>query len=169
MAAKLKRVDPSRRPSLFSRVNARFANTALGRFLSRHVVWKVDPWLMRASGGRLGFGIGIPTALLETAGARSGEPRRNGVIYFHDGEAVTIVASKMGLPENPSWYYNLRAHPDVVLAGLPMRAEEVSDPVERDRLWALADNVFAPYAAYRAEAARAGRTIPIVRLYSVAS
>ena len=165
MPARLKRVDPTRRASLFSRINARFANSALGRFFSRHVVWKADPWLMRVSGGRLGFGIGIPTALLETTGARSGEPRRNGVIYFHDGEAVTIVASKMGLPENPSWYYNLRAHPEVVLAGIPMRAEEVAGEAERDRLWALADNVFAPYATYRGEAAATGREIPIVRLH----
>ena len=35
---------------------------------------------------------------------------------------------------------------------------------ERARLWALADRVFAPYADYRREAARAGRSIPIVQL-----
>lgn len=34
----------------------------------------------------------------------------------------------------------------------------------RERLWGLADRVFAPYADYRREAARANRTIPIVRL-----
>ncbi len=128
------------------------------------MVWKVDPWLMRVSGGRLGFGFGIPTALLETTGAKSGEPRRNGVIYFHDGERVTIVASKMGLPENPAWFHNLRAHPDVDFAGIPMRARVVEDEAERARLWALADNVFAPYATYRREAAAAGREIPIVQL-----
>jgi deazaflavin-dependent oxidoreductase (nitroreductase family) len=160
----LKRVDPTRQAGAFSRLSARFANTRFGRLLSRHVVWTVDPWLMRVSGGRLGFGIGIPTALLETTGARSGEPRRNGVIYFHDGDRVTIVASKMGLPENPAWFHNLRAHPDVVFAGAPMRAEVVTDEAERRRLWALADNVFAPYAIYRSEAAASGREIPIVQL-----
>jgi deazaflavin-dependent oxidoreductase (nitroreductase family) len=124
----------------------------------------VDPWLMRVSGGRLGLGLGVPTALLETTGAKSGEPRRNGVIYFHDGERVAIVASKMGLPENPAWFHNLRVHPDVILAGVPMRARVVEDEAERERLWALADNVFAPYATYRREAAAAGREIPIVQL-----
>ena len=169
MTAELKRVDPTRRPGWLGRANAAFANTRLGRWLSVHVVWRVDPWLMRVSGGRLGFGIGIPTALLETTGARSGEPRRNAVIYFHDGERVTIVASKLGLPENPAWFHNLRAHPEVVLGGVPMRAQVVDDEDERRRLWALADNVFAPYADYRRQAARAGRTIPIVQLYPVAS
>jgi deazaflavin-dependent oxidoreductase (nitroreductase family) len=164
MPAKLKHVDPSRPPSALSRANAAFANTGLGRWLSVHVAWKVDPWLMRVSGGRLGFGVGIPTALLETTGARSGEPRRNGVIYFHDGERVTIVASKLGLPENPAWLYNLSAHPEVTLGGVPMRATVVGDEAERERLWGLADRVFAPYAVYRREAAEAGRTIPIVQL-----
>jgi deazaflavin-dependent oxidoreductase (nitroreductase family) len=164
MPNQLAHVDPTRPAGPLSRASAAFANTGLGRFLSRHVVWKVDPWLMRVSGGRLGMGFGIPTALLETTGARSGEPRANGVIYFHDGERVTIVASKLGLPENPAWFHNLRAHPDVILGGVPMRAEVVSDEAERGRLWALADNVFAPYAQYRAEAAAAGREIPIVQL-----
>ena len=164
MPAKLKDVDPNRRPRWFSRANAAFANTALGRFLSVHLVWKIDPWLMRISRGRLGMGVGIPTALLETRGARSGEPRRNAVIYFHDGDRVTIVASKLGLPEHPAWFHNLQAHPDVSLGGIPMQAAVVEDEAERQRLWALADRVFAPYAAYRREAARAGRTIPIVQL-----
>ena len=100
----------------------------------------------------------------ETTGAKTGARRRNGVIYFHDGERVTIVASKLGLPQHPAWFHNLRANPDVVFAGVPMRAKVVEGEAERDRLWALADRVFAPYAVYRREAAAAGRTIPIVQL-----
>jgi deazaflavin-dependent oxidoreductase (nitroreductase family) len=164
MPARLKHVDPERRPGAFSRASAAFANTRLGRFLSIHVLWKVDPWLMRLTRGRLGMGIGVPTALLETRGARSGAPRRNAVIYFHDGDRVTIVASKLGLPQHPAWFHNLRAHSDVTFGGIPMRAEVVTEEAERERLWVLADRVFAPYATYRSEAAEAGRTIPIVRL-----
>jgi deazaflavin-dependent oxidoreductase (nitroreductase family) len=123
---------------------------------------------MRATGGRLGFDLMIPTALLETRGARSGVLRRNVVIYFHDGERVTIVASKLGLPNHPAWFHNLRANPDVTLGGIPMRAMVVGDEAERQRLWALADQVFGPYAAYRREAAKANRTIPIVQLTPMA-
>lgn len=132
--------------------------------MSVHVVWKLDPNLMRLTRGRLGMGLVLPTALLETKGARSGAVRRNGVIYFHDGERVTIVASKLGLPEHPAWFHNLQAHPEVTLGGVPMRATVVGDEAERERLWALADRVFAPYADYRREAAKANRTIPIVQL-----
>lgn len=160
----LEYVDPSRPPGLFSRAYAALANTRLGRFLSVHVVWKLDPWLMRATRGHLGMGLVLPTALLETRGAKSGTPRRNAVIYFHAGDRVTIVASKLGLPSHPAWFHNLQADPEVVFGGIPMRAVVVGDEAERRRLWALADRVFAPYADYRREAAKANRTIPIVQL-----
>jgi deazaflavin-dependent oxidoreductase (nitroreductase family) len=169
MPAQLKYVDPNRPPGLFARVYAALANTRLGRFMSMHLVWKVDPYLMRATRGRLGMGLVMPTALLETRGARSGAVRRNAVIYFHDGERVTIVASKLGLPEHPAWFHNLRAHPDVSFGGVPMRATVVGEEAERRRLWALADRVFAPYGAYRREAAKANREIPIVQLTPRAS
>lgn len=164
MPTRLKYVDPSRRPGAFTRAYAAFSNTRLGRFLSVHLVWRVDPFLMRMSRGRLGLDLTIPTALLETRGAKSGLVRRNVVIYFHDGDRVTIVASKLGLAKHPAWFHNLRAHPDVTLGGVPLRATVVSDEAERRRLWALADQVFAPYAAYRREAAKVNRTIPIVQL-----
>ena len=164
MAAQLKYVDPNRPRGLFSRAYAALANTRLGRFISVHLVWKVDPYLMRATRGRLGMGLVMPTALLETRGAKSGAVRRNAVIYFHDGERVTIVASKLGHEHHPAWFHNLQADPDVAFGGIPMRATVVDDEAERRRLWALADRVFAPYAAYRREAARTNRTIPIVQL-----
>jgi deazaflavin-dependent oxidoreductase (nitroreductase family) len=133
-------------------------------WVSRSFVWKLDPLLLRLSGGRIGSGLMLPTALLETQGARTGRPRRNGVIYFHDGERVTIIASKLGLPEHPAWFHNLRAHPDVELGGQPFHAEVVDHEPERERLWQLADRVFPAYADYRERAARAGRVIPIVQL-----
>jgi deazaflavin-dependent oxidoreductase (nitroreductase family) len=164
MPSPLKHVDPHVPRSVFSRAFAAFSNTRLGRFLSAKVVWKLDPYLLRATGGRVGMGLVLPTALLETRGAKTGAVRRNGVIYFHDGDRVTIIASRQGDARHPAWFHNLRAHPYVIFGGIPMRAAVVTDKAERRRLWTLADRVFAPYAAYRREAARAHRTIPIVQL-----
>jgi deazaflavin-dependent oxidoreductase (nitroreductase family) len=164
MAPQLKYVDPTAPRSRFSRAYAAFSATRLGRLVSAKVVWKLDPYLLRATRGRLGMGLTVPTALLETRGAKSGAVRRNAVIYFHDSDRVTIVASKSGSERNPAWFHNLVAHPDVTFGGVPMKATVVSDEAERRRLWALADRVFAPYATYRRDAAKANRTIPIVQL-----
>ncbi len=160
----LRYVDPRARRPFAYRMFASFLATRFAGWLSMKIVWKLDPHLLRLTRGRIGMGMMLPTALLETRGARSGVVRRNGVIYFHDGERVTIVASKLGLPEHPAWYYNLRANPDVVLGGERFRAEVVDDDPARAKLWELADRVFPPYTVYRERAARAGRTIPIVQL-----
>jgi deazaflavin-dependent oxidoreductase (nitroreductase family) len=164
MPARLRYVDPNQPRGSFSRAFAAFSSTRPGRFFSAKVVWKVDPYLLRLTRGRLGMGLVLPTALLETRGARSGAVRRNAVIYFHDQERVTIVASKAGAANHPGWFHNLLANPDVTFGGISMRASVIDDEAERARLWELADRVFAPYATYRSEAAQANRTIPIVQL-----
>src|SRR5687767_10363921 len=94
----LRRVDPTRRRGPLYRAYVRFLGTRAMGWLSQKIVWRLDPLLMRMTGSRVGLGFPVPTALLETTGARSGRPRSNGVIYFHDGERVTIVASLRGLP-----------------------------------------------------------------------
>ncbi len=160
----LRYVDPTRSPGAFARFYAALAATSVARVVSRWVSWKLDPVLLRATGGRVATTLVFPTALLETIGAKSGARRRNAVIYFHDGERVTIVASNAGSPRHPSWYHNLRAHPDVVFAGRAMRATIVRDQAERARLWPLADRIFPAFASYRRDAAAVRRTIPIVQL-----
>ena len=141
-----------------------FGTTRPAMWFSKHVLWKLDPIMLRLTRGRFGLALGLPTAVLETLGARTGEVRRHAVIYFHDGDRVTIVASKFGYPENPAWFHNLRAHPDVTFGGAPYAAVVVEDESERTRLWELADRVLPAFAIYRERAAAVGRTIPIVQL-----
>lgn len=133
-------------------------------WLAERVAWKLDPILLRLTGGRFSTTGPIASALLETRGARTGHPRHTATLYFHDGDRVIIVASKQGRPENPAWYYNLREHPEVAFGGVPFLAEVVEDEAERQRLWELADRVFPQYADYRRWAGQAGRVVPIVRL-----
>jgi deazaflavin-dependent oxidoreductase (nitroreductase family) len=164
LGAKLRIVDPNRSPGVFARAYAAFATTRFARFISRHVNWKLDPLLLRVTRGRFALTLMFPTAVLETHGARTGARRRNAIIYFHDGDRVTIAASNAGSARHPAWYHNLRAHPDVTFGGIPMRATVVDDEAERRRLWMLADRVFPAYARYRCDAAKVNRTIPIVQL-----
>ncbi len=161
---KLRYVDPYGRRSRLYLAVARFSATKAGAWLAVNIAWKLDPHLLRLTKGRLSTAGPLAVGLLESRGARTGRPRRNATLYFHDGDRVTIIASKRGLPTNPAWYHNLRRHPDIVFGGLPFRAEIVEDAAERQRLWGLADRVFPEYADYREQARRAGRVIPIFQL-----
>jgi deazaflavin-dependent oxidoreductase (nitroreductase family) len=160
----LRHVDPHAPRGRVYLAVCRLSTTRPGMWISQHLAWKLDPYLLRLTGGRFGSTGPVASAVLETRGARTGRRRRNATLYFHDGDRVTIVASKRGWPTHPTWYLNLRQHPDVLFGGLPFRAEVVEDQAERDRLWELADRVFPQFADYRAWAAEAGRTIPIVQL-----
>ena len=164
MEPTLRHVHPVGPPKWYARAYAALATTRVARFISRHVNWKVDPLLLRATRGRVASTLMFPAALLETRGARSGARRRNAVIYFHDGDQVIIAASNAGSASHPAWFHNLRSDPDVSLGGVAMRAAVVQDEKERQRLWALADRVFPAYANYRNDAAAAGRTVPLIEL-----
>ncbi|HEX8065665.1 MAG TPA: nitroreductase/quinone reductase family protein [Thermoleophilaceae bacterium] len=157
-------MDPHERRGRLYLALARFSTTRAGAWLSVNVSWRVDPTLLKLTRGRFSTAWPLRAALLETRGARTGQPRRNATLYFHDGDRVTIVPSLRGWPRNPAWYHNLRKHPDVLYGGMPFRAEVVEDEAERDRLWDLADRVYPRYAAFREQAGRAGRVIPIVQL-----
>lgn len=53
MNNELRRVDATRRAGRFARVYAAIAATRVARFISRYLNWKLDPLLLRLTGGRL--------------------------------------------------------------------------------------------------------------------
>ena len=53
--------------------------------------------------------------LLTTTGAKSGGSRTHPLVFTRDGDRYLIIASKGGAPTHPSWYHNLRAHPEVTV------------------------------------------------------
>jgi deazaflavin-dependent oxidoreductase (nitroreductase family) len=162
--ATLRRVDPYEPRGAVYLALCRLSTTRAGAWIAVNVTWKLDPFLLRVSRGRLSTAWPLRTGLLETRGARSGLPRRTATLYFHDGDRVTIVAALRGWPKNPAWYHNLRKNPDVVFGGRPFRAEIVDGEAERQRLWELADRIYPQYADFREEAAKSGRVIPLVQL-----
>ncbi|HMS61001.1 MAG TPA: nitroreductase/quinone reductase family protein [Solirubrobacteraceae bacterium] len=160
----LRHVDPTTPHGIVRRGYIAFFRTPPGRWTAINVASRVDPWLLSHTGGRVGMGLMITTAVLEAKGAKSGRPRTCTVLYFHDGDDVILVASSFGREKDPAWSHNLKAHPDCRLGDEPFTAAVVADEAERDRLWGLADRVYPGYADYRARAGRAGRTIQIFRL-----
>lgn len=165
----LPRVDPEAPRGAGLRAMIRLLGTRPMLWFERTPIWRIGWWrivprVWRLTGGRLGGNAPLPTGLLETTDTRNGRPHRRVLLYFHDGDKVTLIATKAGLPRDPHWYGNALAQRDVTFAGRPYRAEPVDARTERDRLWALANRYFPPFAAYRARAARAGREMPILQL-----
>jgi deazaflavin-dependent oxidoreductase (nitroreductase family) len=124
---------------------------------------KIDPYLMRATGGRLKTTVTAPTVLLTHTGAKSGKMRTTPLAYFTDDDDVVLIASRGGHRDHPAWYHNVRANPEVELwtkgGGGRYRAREATRK-ERERLWALATGFYPGFARYQE---RAGdRRIPVI-------
>ena len=155
-----------RRLNPYERVLETFARTGAGTWYLKRIAPRIDPPLLRLTGGRVSSVYPTPVMLLTTTGAKSGLPRTLPLLYVTDGEQVILMASNYGKTSHPAWFRNLTANPKVeVLAGKrsgPYAASEITDAGERARAWELALDQYAGYADYEV---RAGdRTIPLVRL-----
>lgn len=107
---------------------------------------------------------GVPTLLLTTTGWRSGIRRRTALIYGQDGSDVVVVASKGGAAEDPAWYRNLSADPQVevqVGAEVHPAVARTAEGEERVRLWAAMADIWPYYDGY---AKKTRREIPVVIL-----
>ena len=58
-------------------------------------------------------GTRYPIVVVTSVGAKSGNLRKNPVMRVERDGAYLAVASKGGAPDNPEWYYNFVAHPEV--------------------------------------------------------
>ena len=66
----------------------------------------------RANAGVVGGPFaGATLLLLNSIGAKSGQPRLNPLAYFGIDGKIFIVGSKAGADTNPAWVHNLRANP----------------------------------------------------------
>jgi deazaflavin-dependent oxidoreductase (nitroreductase family) len=149
---------PNIRPgnSLGHRIVARIASTALGITVIRRVGPRIDPTLIRLTGGRLSSVTPFPALLLGHTGARTGVTRTTPVVYFTDAGRVIVIASNFGAPNNPAWYHNIKANPEVTLLGRGFRGSFLAEEVigsQRDRLFHLAADGSSPYRHYQQSAA----------------
>jgi len=119
----------------------------------------------RANHGRVsGPFEGAPIVVLHTVGARSGKPRTHIMMYLADGERYLVFPSNMANDDNPAWYRNLKANPDVrIEVGddiIDVHATELHG-AERDAKYALQAERYPGFAEYQR---KTSRTIPVVAL-----
>jgi deazaflavin-dependent oxidoreductase (nitroreductase family) len=121
--------------------------------------------LYESSGGTAGLTLrdtGLPVIVVTNTGNKTGATRKVPLMRVADGANYVLVASRGGAPTHPVWYYNLLADPNVEIRDetnvYAMRAREVSDAAERQRLWAIAVEAYPPYADYQQ---KTERVIPV--------
>ena len=157
--------DPAIQQMPFKDLLDRLFQTRLGTWVAIHVGQRIDPFLMRATRGRIRISFTAPTMLLTHTGAKSGKRRTTPLLYFTEGDKVVLIASKGGAPENPAWYHNVKAHPEVEASSdsRPQRyVAREAEGDERERLWKLATKFYSGYEDYQARATR--RRIPVIVL-----
>ncbi|MDN3496653.1 nitroreductase family deazaflavin-dependent oxidoreductase [Planococcus sp. APC 4015] len=121
------------------------------------------------TGGRVPLsGLLVPSLVLHTTGARSGEPRDAALMYTPDGRGRAIVAgTNFAGGRHPAWTTNLAAHPRAAITvrgkRMPVIAGLIPDD-ERDAAWA---RIEAQWPGYRDYERSSGRMVKLFRLQPV--
>lgn len=150
-------VSPLTRTRVFRRVLGPVLLPPIERFVT---------WISR---GRVQVsGLLVPSLVLHTLGAKSGEPRDAPLMYCPDGQGRAIVAgTNFAGAKHPAWTANLLAHPDAAITVrgryLPVHASPVPDD-ERDAVWAHIERQWPGYRNYERQS---GRTVRLFRLQPV--
>jgi deazaflavin-dependent oxidoreductase (nitroreductase family) len=148
---------------------APLTRTRLFRRLGPVALAPIEAVLARLTGGHVQLSaLLVPSLVLHTTGAKSGEPRDAPLMYTPDGIGRAIVAgTNFAGGRHPAWSANLLAHPDAAITvrgrRMPVRAELVPDG-ERDAAWA---RIEAQWPGYRRWERESGRTVRLFRLQPV--
>lgn len=103
--------------------------------------------------------------LLHHTGAKSGTKRVTPLAMQPVDNGWAVFASKGGASDNPAWYHNVVAHPEVVVETgsetVPARAYEASG-AEYDRIWTRQKLDAPQFAEYEQKTTRS--KIPVIVL-----
>lgn len=142
-----------------------FSRTAFFRRVGPKVMPPLERVMKRLTGGRVQLsGLGVPTLVLHTIGAKSGLERDTVLMYCPDGDEMLVVGSNFARDAHPAWTTNLLAHPEAAVSvhgrRIPVRATALDD-VERELTWPLLERNWPGYRRYEVAA---GRTLRVFRL-----
>jgi deazaflavin-dependent oxidoreductase (nitroreductase family) len=143
---------------------APLSRTRLFRVLAPAALPPIERLLSRISHGRVQVsGLLVPTLVLRSTGARSGQPRETVLMYTPDGRGRAIVAgTSFARDRHPAWTYNLIAYPD---AEIEVRARRLAvrsrllGPDEREDAWRRIERQWPGYRGYERDSGR------VVRLF----
>ncbi len=141
-------------------------SSRLGTWFILNVSSRIDPFLLRLTGGRYSIAPpGMMMVLLTTIGAKSGQPRQVALVCFADGNNIILIASNGGKPKHPAWYHNLKANPHVtayIQGKTTAYIAHEAQGEDYDRLFQRAADHYSGYALYQERTE--GRRIPVMIL-----
>ncbi len=110
----------------------------------------------------------IPSLIITTIGAKTGEERAVPLAYQVVDGRLVIVASMAGAVRNPPWFFNLAKNPEVIVEkdGERFRAKAVvTEGTDRTYLY---DKIAEVLPAFKEYQTRTTRVIPVVELKRIA-
>jgi deazaflavin-dependent oxidoreductase (nitroreductase family) len=121
---------------------------------------------MRAHDGAVTSGplAGHPLLVMDSTGAKSGQPRRALLTFSRDGDAYVVAGTAGGAKTPPNWLANIRAHPDVEIEAENRKFKaraSLAEGADRDRLWERHVERLPWFVDYPEQS---GRVIPMIRL-----
>lgn len=112
---------------------------------------------------------GRPIVVMTSIGVKSGKLRKTPIMRVEHEGSYAVFASKGGDEKNPTWYWNVKAHPLVELQDGAVRRDyrvHEATGAERDAWWERGVATWPDYATY---ATKTDRLIPVLVLTPVES
>lgn len=143
------------------------SRTAVFRRLAPRFLPRVERLVRLLTWGRTGAaGLIVPSLVLHSTGARSGQPRDTELMCVPEGDGWLVTGSNFGGERHPAWTYNLLAHPEVEITWKRERIPVRADPVgadEREAVWAFLEDQWPGYRGYERVSGRALRIFRLSR------
>ncbi|RDB48869.1 nitroreductase/quinone reductase family protein [Tsukamurella tyrosinosolvens] len=122
--------------------------------------------LLAITGGRFPKRVlGMQTLELHTIGRTSGQRRSTMLTApIYGPDRVVVVASKGGHSDNPDWFKNLAANPDVEITVDEVTSQWTAKAATADEKAGLWPQITKAYSGYEGYQKRTERDIPVVVL-----
>lgn len=104
---------------------------------------------------------GLPIIVMTNRGNKSGKLRKTPLMRVEHEGAYALIASVGGAPQNPVWYHNLKADPQVTVQDGAEVIDAVAEEVEGDERAAWWDRAVAAYSDYQVYQDATERRIPV--------
>ena len=148
------------------RVVQRVAGSSAFRRVAPAVLPPLDRFVNRISGGRIHLSAGmLPSLILTTTGAKSGEPREAPLACLpRDDGSFLVVGSNFGREHHPAWTGNLIKTPEATVLyrrrTFPVTAHLLSDE-EKAEVWPELTKAWPTFDRY---VEVSGRSLRVFRL-----